>query len=164
MVKKSERFEYCILSLLVDLIIKMSRIKLQLPETFSFLTEMEVRIADINYGNHLSNDRYLAYMQEARMRFFASYGYSETNLAGVSVIMGDTAIVYKKECFYGDVLLIEITASEFSMRSFDLYYRFIRKHDAQIVCEAKTGMVCYNYDTRKTVDVPEGFRRLFVIE
>jgi acyl-CoA thioesterase FadM len=119
----------------------MSRIKLQLPESFLFQTEILVRIDDINYGNHLSNDAYLKYMHEARMRFFAHYGYSEMNLAGTSVIMGDTAIVFKQECFYGEKLKIEITASDFGARSFDLFYRFTKCETGALVCEAKIGMV-----------------------
>lgn len=139
----------------------MARIKLHIPEKLPFATQIAVRISDLNYGNHLSNDVYLSYMHEVRMQFFAHYGYTEMNLAGVSVIMGDTAIVYKQECFYGDVLTIEAGAAEFGPRSFDLYYRFSKKADGSLVCEAKTGMVCFDYTARKTVEVPEDFRRLF---
>ncbi|MFN4082222.1 MAG: acyl-CoA thioesterase [Bacteroidia bacterium] len=140
----------------------MARIKLHLPDTFKFKTTIAVRISDINYGNHLANHVYLEMMQEARMQFFMSFGYSEKNLAGVGVIMGDTAIVYKKECFYGDLLEIWVTATDFGVRSFDLVYRFKRIQDEAVVCEAKTGMVCYNYQTRKTVEVPEAFKNLFI--
>lgn len=135
----------------------MARIKLQMPENFNFNTTVKVRIADINYGNHMANHVYLEFMQEARMQYFMHFGYSEKNLAGVSVIMGDCAIVYKKECFYGDEIKIEVTATDFGVRSFDLIYRFIRLSDNQLVCEAKTGMVCYNYEIGKTVDIPTEF-------
>jgi len=139
----------------------MARIKLQLPEQFIFKTEIPVRISDINYGNHLSNDAFLTLMHEARMQFLKHYGYTEMNMAGVSLIMADAAIVFKKECFYGDVLMIEITASDFGSRSFDLYYRFTKKVTNELACEAKTGMVCFDYIERKTVEVPEEFRKLF---
>jgi YbgC/YbaW family acyl-CoA thioester hydrolase len=134
----------------------MARIKLSLPNRFYFQTQIAVRISDLNYGNHLANHVYLEMMQEARMQYFASFGYSEKNLAGVGVIMGDTAIVYKQECFYGDILNIEVLAEEFSNRSFDLFYRF-KKQDGSLVCEAKTGMVCFDYSERKTVAVPSAF-------
>ena len=141
----------------------MPRIKLHLPDTFIFSTFIQVRIDDINYGNHLSNDAYLKYMHEARMCFFAHYGYSEMNLAGTSVIMGDTAIVFKNECFYGERLKIEVTASDFSARSFDLYYRFTKSETGTLVCEAKTGMVCFDYASRKTTEVPLVFKNLFSV-
>ncbi len=139
----------------------MARIKLTLPNSFIFSTTLKVRISDINYGNHLSNDAYLSMMHEARMRFFASLGYTESDIAGVSVIMGDVAIVYMQECFYGDVLKIEITATEFGVKSFDICYRFVKVPSNQIACEAKTGMVCFNYTERKTVNVPQEFINIF---
>jgi YbgC/YbaW family acyl-CoA thioester hydrolase len=139
----------------------MARIKLHLPEKFNFSTRIKIRIADINYGNHLANHVYLELMQEARMQFFMHYGFSEKNLAGVSVIMGDCAIVYKKECFYGDELEIAVAAADFGTRSFDLLYKFTRVADGALVCEGKTGMVCYNYESKKTVNVPLAFKQMF---
>jgi acyl-CoA thioester hydrolase len=139
----------------------MNRIKLLLPETFQFSTDILVRIDDINYGNHLSNDAYLKYMHEARMQFFNHYSLSEMDIGGASVIMGDTAIVYKKECFYGQTINIAVAATDFGARSFNLYYRFSHKHTNELVAEAKTGMVCYNYQTRKSVPVPVEFIELF---
>ena len=47
----------------------MSRIKLALPDRWTFSTELPVRISDINYGGHLGNDAVLALAQEARVRF-----------------------------------------------------------------------------------------------
>jgi acyl-CoA thioester hydrolase len=136
----------------------MARIKIQIPDTGLIpVIQIKVRIDDINYGNHLSNDAYLKYMHEARLQYFARMGYSEMNLAGTSVIMGDAAIVFKKECHHGDVLEIYAGAAEFGIRSFDMYYRFIRLSDSAIVCEAKTGMVCYNYQAAATEAVPTEF-------
>jgi acyl-CoA thioester hydrolase len=139
----------------------MARVKLELPEQFVFSTTITVCIDDINYGNHLSNDAYLKYMHEARMRFFQHWDYTEMNLAGTSVIMGDVVIVFKAECFYGDELNIAVTAGEFSKKSFDLYYKFTNAKTGVLVCEAKTGMVCFDYTTRKTADVPSTFKQLF---
>lgn len=135
----------------------MARIKLSLSNHFRFKTTIPVRISDLNYGNHLANQVYLEFMQEARMQFFAQFGYSEKDLAGVGVIMGDTAIVFKKECFYGDIITLEVAATDFGSRSFDLQYRFT-KQDGTLACEAKTGMVCYDYAAAKTVEVPAAFR------
>ncbi|MFZ4797147.1 MAG: acyl-CoA thioesterase [Bacteroidia bacterium] len=136
----------------------MSRIKLDLPDVFVFSTSVKVRVSDLNYGNHLSNDVYLAYLHEARLQFFKSMDYSEMNLAGSAVIMGDSVIVYKAECFYGDEIKIEVMASNFSKRSFDLFYKMSKTNDNELlVAEAKTGMVCYDYLNKKTMNVPIEF-------
>ncbi|MES2780269.1 MAG: thioesterase family protein [Bacteroidota bacterium] len=138
----------------------MARIKLDLPENLTFKMHLIVRVTDLNYGNHMSNEVYLSYMHEARMQYFASFGYSEMNVGGASIIMGDAAIVFKKECFYGDQLTIELTAAGFGAKSFELYYRFFKTQTGELVCEAKTGMVCFDYTERKTVNIPEDFVRL----
>jgi acyl-CoA thioesterase FadM len=127
----------------------MARIKLDLPSHFEFSTELEIRISDINYGNHLSNDAYLSLMHEARLRLFASFGYSEFNLAGASVIMGDVAIVYKKECHYGDVIKIEVTAAEFGNRSFDLFYRFVKRKRMKLPAKPKQALSVMTIKKRK---------------
>ena len=76
------------------------RVQLQLPETFSFQTEIPVRITDINYGNHLGNDAILSMMHEARVQFLQNLGYTELEFEGVGLIMSDTAIIYKGEGFF----------------------------------------------------------------
>jgi acyl-CoA thioester hydrolase len=114
----------------------------------------------LNYGNHMSNDTYLSYMHEARLQFLNQLGLTEMDIGGCSVIMGDTAIVFKQECFYGDEIDIEIAVDVNGKKSFDLYYRFTKKIDGSLVCEAKTGMVCFDYQIRKTTYVPESFVRL----
>ena len=139
----------------------MPRIKIELPEKFSFKTEIPVRISDINYGGHLGNDAILTIMHEARMQFLKSINCTELDLFGVSVIQADTAIVYKSEGFYGDILVCEVTPGDFSRAGFDLYYRFTNKTTGKEIAHAKTGMMCFDYDERKVVSVPQEFVKLF---
>ena len=71
--------------------------------------------------------------------------------------MGDVAIQFKSEAFYGERLKIEITAGDFSRVSFDIYYRV--STDGREVALAKTGIVFYNYEMKKVAAVPENFRK-----
>jgi acyl-CoA thioester hydrolase len=139
----------------------MARIKLDVPKKFHFTTEVDVRISDINYGNHMGNDALLSIIHEARIRFLKNFGCEELNMFGVSLIMSDVAIQYKNEAYYGDTLQIEITAFDFSVTSFDLFYFITRKPDQKVIAMAKTNMVCYNYNEKKMKDVPDQFVNLF---
>jgi YbgC/YbaW family acyl-CoA thioester hydrolase len=132
----------------------MARVKLQLPETFSFSTMIPVRITDINYGGHVGNDSVLSLLHEARMQFLTHHGYTEMNLAGVGIIMADAAIEFKGEAFYGDVLKAYVTTEAFSRIGFDLYYRLVKGEEETVVVLAKTGIICFDYDRRKVVSVP----------
>lgn len=131
----------------------MSRIKLTLPQQFSFTATIPVRITDLNYGNHVGNDAVLSIIHEARMQFLAHHGFTELNCGGAGLIMSDVGIEFKKEIFYGDVLLVNIAAVNFTSVGFDLYYQILNKEKA-IAALAKTGMVCYDYDKKKIAQVP----------
>ena len=138
----------------------MARIKIDLPENFSFTTTIPVRITDINYGDHVGNDTVLSIIHEARMQFLKSYGYTELNFEGVGMIMADAGIEFKSELFYGDVVIASVAVAEFSKVSFDIYYKLEKEVAGKkvLVATAKTGMVCYDYDNKKIVGVPDKAR------
>ena len=136
----------------------MARIKIDLPESFSFRTSFVVRITDLNYGDHVGNDTVLSFIHEARVRYLQSLGYRELNLEGVGLIMADAALVFKNEIYYGDELLISIRAAEFSRVGFDLIYKMEKKPADQpliTVALVKTAMVCFDYGQKKVVRLPE---------
>jgi len=138
----------------------MARIKIELPEQFHFSCEIPVRITDINYGGHVGNDTILSIIHEARMQFFKHFGYSEMQFAGVGIILADVGIEFKSELFYGDTVIVYINAAEFGKVSFDVFYKLEKQlNDKRIlVALAKTGIVCYDYEKKKIVTVPEEAR------
>jgi acyl-CoA thioesterase FadM len=135
----------------------MSRIKIDLPESFTFSTSFAVLITDLNYGAHVGNDKVLAFLHEARVRYLQSMEYSELNIEGVGLIMADAALLFKSEMYYGDSLLISIQPVEFNRVGFDLVYKIEKKSGEQLVpvAIAKTAMICYDYNLKKVVPLPE---------
>lgn len=139
----------------------MPRIKLDVPKKFHFTTVIPVRVTDLNYGGHLGNDALLSLMHEARNRFLRNWRYTEMNVEGAALIMADVGIQYKTEAFEGDELKFEMTAYDFSVTSFDLFYYITRVSDAKLVALGKTNMVCYDYQAKKMKEVPEAFSLKF---
>ncbi|QOI96175.1 MAG: thioesterase family protein [Flammeovirgaceae bacterium] len=139
----------------------MPRIHLVLPETFNFICELPVRVSDLNYGGHVGNDSFLTIMQEARVLYYRQLGFqSELSLEGtIGQIITDAAVVYKSESFLGDVLTIEIAATDFTKYGFDLMYRLRNKATGKDVAYGKTGVVCFDYAVRKVTPVPEPVKR-----
>lgn len=135
----------------------MPRIKIDLPDNFVFSTNIEIRVTDLNYGNHLGNNALLGIIHEARVRFYGSLGFpDERNVYGTGLIMADTAIQYKAEGFLADQLTIEIGILDVSRMGYDLVYRIKNQHN-NLVAIAKTGMVCFDYSSKKVCPVPEAF-------
>jgi acyl-CoA thioester hydrolase len=134
----------------------MARIKLELPTTFPFQTQIPVRITDLNYGGHVGNDTILTIIHEARMQFLRQYGYTEMKFGNAGMIMSDVAIEFKNELFYGDTVKAFVALTDISKVSFNFYYKLEKETDgkALLVAVAKTGMVCYNYDLGKIAPFP----------
>ncbi len=142
----------------------MARIKIDMPHHFTFNIELPIRISDINYGGHLSNDAVLSMVHEARIQFLKLYQYSELDVEGMGIIMTDSAIVYKAEGFHGEQVQIDVAISDFNKYGCDFYYLLSNKKTAVEIAHAKTGIVFFDYDERKVVSVPEGFKAKFLKE
>ena len=135
----------------------MARIKIEIPEHTIANFSIPVRITDINYGNHVGNDAFVALIHEARMQWLSQYGYTELSIEGTGLIMSDLAVEFKNESSYGDMIEVQLSAGDISRVSFELYYQLlVKRNDEQVLlANAKTGMVCYDYDAKKVVAVPE---------
>ncbi len=139
----------------------MARVKLKFPvENPLFTATISVRIGDINYGGHVGNDAILSIIHEARMQMLRSFGFDELNTGGNSLIMADVMIAYKGEAFYGDQMTIKIYAEEVAGKSFDLLYHIFTNRNGKPsdIAHAKTGMVCFDYETRKIVSMTNTLR------
>ena len=135
----------------------MPRIRIDLPATFPFAIELPVRITDVNYGGHLGNDALLSLLHEARCRFLLHHGCSEANTAGVGMVMVDAALTYRQQAFHGAVLKIEVGVTDFQRTGCDFVYRVTHVGTGALVAEAKTGIVFFDYATRKIQRMPAKF-------
>jgi 4-hydroxybenzoyl-CoA thioesterase len=135
----------------------MARIELTLPPNFTYGTSIDVGIGHINYGGHLGNDSALTVLHEARLRYLKSLGFTELDIAGRGLILTDVAVVFKSEAFWGDTLCIDIATDDFNKYGFDLYYRARCASDGRDVLHAKTGVIFFNYESRKPASIPSAF-------
>jgi acyl-CoA thioester hydrolase len=135
----------------------MARLQLDLPDHFLFSTDIPVRITDLNYGGHVGNDTILTIAHEARVLFYKTLGFeNELNFEGsVGHIIADAAIVYKSEAFFGDVLTVNISVTDFSKYGFDMYYQIMNKDSLKEVARVKTGIVCFDYERKKVAAIPK---------
>jgi acyl-CoA thioester hydrolase len=136
----------------------MARVTIDLPEQFPFSTDISVRISDINYNNHLGHDSLIALIHEARVRFLNAHGFAELDIDGFGLVMTDLVVLYKAEAFYGEILTIEVGVQDFTKYGCGFVYRVTDKETGKEVARAKTGVLIYDYKSRKVVGVPERFK------
>ena len=135
----------------------MARIVFDLPPHFGFDTEVQVYINHVNYGGHLDNALLLTLVSEARVRFFKSLGWTESDVAGCPIVVGDLVAQYKSEGFHGETMRVRMLPQDFNRYGFDLAYCMDDVDTGREVARGKIGIVFIDRDTRKPAPVPPAF-------
>jgi acyl-CoA thioester hydrolase len=126
---------------------------------FRFTIPYRVRIADINYGGHVSNAAVLSYFQDARIAYLANLGpFSELSVGeGCGLIMPEAQVRYLAEMFLGDELEIGVRVTEMRQSALVMAYRITRGE--KVTAEGTTALVVFDYQVRKARRIPPELRQ-----
>lgn len=140
----------------------MARIQISLPEQLPFSFEIQVGPEHINDAGHLDNALLLGLVSEARKSFIRSFGYSELNIEGVGIVIADAAVQYRSEAFAGETMRIRMGTGEVGSKGCDLLWCMTEMTSGREVARGKTGVVFFDYATRKAIAIPENLRSRLV--
>jgi acyl-CoA thioesterase FadM len=138
----------------------MSRVKVTSPEQFLFSMERRVGISDVNYARHLDSVTMVQFLHEARLQFLASLGFTEANIFGLGMVVTDMAIDYRSESFANDCLIIDVGVSDFNRYGLDIGLQVTNSALESVVCNAKIGVVFFDFDKHQISPTPNSFRQL----
>lgn len=138
----------------------MPRVKVSSPEHFVFSMEHGVGISDLNYAKHLDSTAMLRILQESRLQFLASLGFNEGNVFGLGMVVTDLAIDFRSESFAGDRLIVDVGVGDFNRYGFDICMQVTNSALETIVCQAKVGVVFFDFDKHQIAEVPAAFSGL----
>lgn len=135
----------------------MPRVKVSSPDQFVFSMERCVGISDVNYAKHLDSVAMIRILHEARLQFLASLGFTEGNIFGLGMVMTDLAVEYRSESFANDLLIIDVGTSSFNRYGFDIGIQVTNSALETVVCNAKMGVVFFDFDKHQITQVPTAF-------
>jgi acyl-CoA thioester hydrolase len=141
----------------------MPRIKIPSPEQILFSMERSVGISDINYAKHLDSIAMVNILHEARLQFLASLGFSEGNIYGLGMVVTDLAVDYRSESFANDRLIVDVGVGSFNRYGFDIGLHVTNSASETVVCNAKMGVVFFDFDKHKITEVPVAFKNLLAL-
>ncbi len=138
----------------------MPRVKVSPPELFLFSMERGVGISDVNYAKHLDSVAMVTILHEARLQFLASLGFTESNIFGLGMVVTDLAIEYRSESFANDLLIIDVGVSGFNRYGFDIGLQVTNSALETVVCNAKMGVVFFDFDQHQISQIPSAFKSI----
>ena len=135
----------------------MPKTKLTQQPYYSFQYQTQLKIRDINYGNHLSNDAVVGLIHEARLHMLQELGCSELDLGDQKsgIIIADLVVNYKNQGYLNDEIMIHLKIDEIKKKGFRIFYKMERGTD--LIVLAETGIVVYNYQAKSIANIPDVF-------
>lgn len=109
----------------------------------------------------MGNDAVLKYMHEARMNFLRSVGIKDEISIDQKTgwIIADALLEYKSEAFFGNEIIISLGIADLHKYGFSMIYLLHNIDSGKEIARAKTGMIFFNYSTRKIAHAPEDFMK-----
>jgi acyl-CoA thioester hydrolase len=115
----------------------------------------QVRFRDLDPMGHVNNAVFLTYIEQARAALLAEVG-AATELEDMNMIVARVEIDFRAPVRFGQEVEISVHASRFGTKSFDLDYEL--RVDGEVVAEAKSVQVAYDYARREPVPLPADWR------
>jgi YbgC/YbaW family acyl-CoA thioester hydrolase len=120
--------------------------------------EQPVRITDINFGNHLSHIALVEFIHDARANFLYSHKMSEANCFGFGIIITKIDVSYRRQSFFGDILLTKMSVSILDEKKIAFHFDIINKETQKTIANATTEMVFFDIEKQKSCLIPSEFK------
>lgn len=121
---------------------------------------MNVRIDDINFGNHLCHTKFANILHNARALFLKSHRLSESNCFNSGLVMLGLNIDYIGQCFFDDQLEISLGIVAIDKASVTFEYSVYNHTTKKVAANANTKMGFLDLEKGKLKRTPTEFTTL----
>lgn len=120
-----------------------------------FVHRERVRFRDLDPMGHVNNAVFLTYIESARFAFLKHIGAAPT-LEDMTLVVARVEIDFRAPVRLDDEVEISARVSRFGEKSFDLEHEL--RVGGNVVAEAKTVLVTYDYSKREPMPIPDAWR------
>ncbi len=124
-----------------------------------FKTDIQMRFRDIDGMGHVNNAVYLSYVELARTQFYMQFANRKT-LDEIDFILAHVDIDFESQAVWGDEIRVSVWPSKIGTSSFTLSYEVSEKRSGRILARAKSVLVSFDYEKKKSKPIPPDFRQL----
>ena len=122
---------------------------------FYYTTKQE----DLNYGNHVGNERALLFFQWTRESFLRQNNLSETNIGdGSGFIQVEATVQYKKQLFLDQKIEVRITKIE--IKGLEIIFEYEIYTGKELAITGTATVLAYNYEEQKIKKIPAKFKEI----
>lgn len=125
---------------------------------FRVTARIEPRFRDTDAMGHINNAVYVTYLEVARQEYWRRLD-ALADYRDVPFILAHVSIDFRSEALMKETLELAIRCDWVGGKSFGFAYEIREPASRRLVVEAATVQVCYDYEAKRSVPVPDALRR-----
>ena len=135
-------------------------IKLYTREDFDFWTTIYTHWGDMDGLRHINHAKYLTYMETARLDLYNQIGHDlERWDQEASSILASMEVNYIGQAVHPSTFEIGQRITRIGTKSYDILTAIFNTGEEKPVLQANFILVSINYNTGKTIPVPDEFKK-----
>ena len=129
----------------------------ELLSSYVHKIKIQIRFKDIDKQGHVNNANHITYFETARVEYFKDVFRNSIDWIKTGMILANTEITYKRPILLEDQVYCYTKITRFGTKSFEIenVLTIEDEHYKYLCAFGKSTLVCINYDTKKTIEVPK---------
>ncbi|MBT2679489.1 acyl-CoA thioesterase [Bacillus sp. ISL-35] len=116
--------------------------------------QVQARFGETDALGHINNTSYFVYLEEARIRFFESLGYT-MELDEWKFILASTKCDFVSQGYFDQLLTVKTYVSRIGSKSFQLEHDIVCSQTNELIAKGNAIIVYYDFKNQKSEVLPE---------
>jgi acyl-CoA thioester hydrolase len=127
---------------------------------YHFYHPVEVRYGDLDPQGHVNNAKHLTYFEQARVAYMIGLGLftRDQSFMKIGVIVADVHITYLAPVYFGQNVKVGVRTARIGNKSMTWEQNVMDADSGKELSKAELVIVTYDYETGKTISVPQEWR------
>jgi len=135
-------------------------IKIYSRKDFDFWTTINTNWGDMDGLRHINHASYLKYMETSRLDLYGQIGHDmEKWDQETSSILASMEVNYIGQAVHPSTFEIGQRISRIGTKSYNIFTAIFKKSEESPILQANFILVSINYNTGKTIPVPDEFKK-----
>ncbi|HVQ35572.1 MAG TPA: thioesterase family protein [Candidatus Bathyarchaeia archaeon] len=129
---------------------------------WAYEMNVQATLRDTDGLGHVNNAVYLTWLEEVRTRYVAARRGFET-IEQMDFVLAQTTLNFRSPVYFHETVILRCAPTRVGTSSWAMAYEG-RTEDGEIVVEATSVQVTYDYATKKKAPLPADWRRALVAD
>jgi acyl-CoA thioester hydrolase len=116
--------------------------------------QVHARFGETDALGHINNTSYFIYLEEARIRFFESLGFT-MQLNDWKFILASTKCDFVSQGYFDQILTVKTYVSKIGSKSFQLEHDIVCSQTNELIAKGNAIIVYYDFENQKSEEMPD---------